>query len=551
MSNRKATIRTRSGLRAGAALLAAAVITVTGAGPAQAGLLGGLLGTVGGVVGGTVGVVTNVVDTTTGLLGGADWGYAPSATPMPAVAAAVNADDMWARGYTGEGVGVALIDTGVVPVQGLTSGNVVVGPDLSLDSQAPQGNLDGFGHGTHMAGIIAGNDGVPGGFRGIAPESTLLSVRVGAHEGSADVSQLIAAVDWVVQHRNDNGMNIRVLNLSFGTNGTQSPALDPLTHAIENAWRAGITVVVSGGNGGSTRASLDNPARDPFVIAVGADDTHGTANSLDDTIPTFSSRGSLTRHVDVVAPGQSVVSLRNPGSVIDTEYPAAAVGSRFFKGSGTSEATAVVAGSVALMLQQHPDLTPDDVKRMLMATAQPIVASPLATGSGLINVLAAAAAPRPLFGQTFAKSTGLGTLEGARGSAHIGQGGSSDLTGERDIFGKPWQAAVWAAKSSSGTAWDGGTWNGSTWAGTYWCTASPLWSSSAWTGSTWSGSTWSSSAWTSSTWTGSTWSSSTWSGSTWSSSAWTSSTWSSSAWTSSTWSSSTWSSSTWSSARGV
>src|SRR4051812_18737182 len=348
--------------RAGAALLTAAALTMSTASPAQAGLLGGLLGVVGGVVGGTVGIVTNLLDTTTGLLGGADWGYAPTAARMPEIAGAVNADDMWARGYTGKGVGVALIDTGVVPVQGLKSGNVVLGPDLSLDSQAPQGNLDAFGHGTHMAGIIAGNDGTSTGFKGIAPQAKLLSVRVGAHDGAADVSQLIAAVDWVVAHRNDNGMNVRVLNLSYGTNGTQATTLDPLTHAIENAWRAGITVVVSGGNKGSTQPSLDNPARDPFVIAVGADDTKGTGGTADDTIPTFSSRGSLTRHVDIVAPGQSVASLRNPGSVIDAEYPGAVVDSRFFKGSGTSEAAAVVSGSVALMLQQHPDLTPDQVK---------------------------------------------------------------------------------------------------------------------------------------------------------------------------------------------
>ena len=203
--------------------------------PAQAsllggvgGLLGGVVGTVTGVVDGTVGVVTTALDTTTGLLGGADWGYAPSQTSMSQVDDAVGADTMWNRGYTGKGVGVALIDTGVVPVQGLTSGNVVNGPDLSFDSQSPSPDLDGFGHGTHMAGIIAGNDGTRSGFKGVAPGATLVSVRVGASDGSADVSQVIAGIDWVVQHRDDPGMNIRVLNLSFGTDGTQDPALDPL-----------------------------------------------------------------------------------------------------------------------------------------------------------------------------------------------------------------------------------------------------------------------------------------------------------------------------------
>jgi serine protease AprX len=531
MSVRKTTRRTQ---RAGAAFLTAAALSITAATPAQAGLLGGLLGTVGGVLGGTVGVVTNLLDTTTGLLGGADWGYAPTAARMPEVAGTINADDMWAKGYTGKGVGVALIDTGVVPVQGLTSGNVVIGPDLSLDSQAPQGNLDGFGHGTHMAGIIAGNDGTSTGFKGIAPGAKLLSVRVGAHDGAADVSQLIAAVDWVVQHRNDNGMNVRVLNLSFGTDGTQDPKVDPLTHAIENAWRAGITVVVSGGNGGDTRPSLDNPARDPFTIAVGADDTHATNGSADDTVPVFSSRGSLSRHVDVLAPGQSIVSLRNPGSVVDVEYPAARVDTRFFKGSGTSQATAVVSGAIALMLQQRPDLTPDDVKRMLMTTAQPVVGTPQETGNGLINVLAAAAAPRPLIAQTFTKSTGLGSLEAARGTHHVGQNadGSKDLTGERDIFGKAWQPSVWAPKSSSGTAWNGGVWNGTTWAGTCWCTGSPLWSNTSWSNTSWSNTSWSNTSWSNTSWSNTSWSNTSWSNTSWSNTSWSSTSWSGSSWSS-------------------
>src|SRR3954447_11378031 len=210
MSDRNNSPRRRSALRAVVAAFAVGALTAS-APPAQAGLLGGLLGTVTGVVGGTVGVVTTAVDTTTGLLGGADWGYAPSVSRLPEVAAAVNADDMWGRGYTGKGVGVALIDTGVVPVQGLTSGNVVNGPDLSFDSQSPSPDLDGFGHGTHMAGIIAGNDGTPGGWTGIAPGATLLSMRVGAHDGATDVSQVIAAIDWIVAHRSDPGLNIRVI----------------------------------------------------------------------------------------------------------------------------------------------------------------------------------------------------------------------------------------------------------------------------------------------------------------------------------------------------
>ena len=506
--------------------------------PAQAsllggvgGLLGGVVGTVTGVVDGTVGVVTTALDTTTGLLGGADWGYAPSQTSMSQVDDAVGADTMWNRGYTGKGVGVALIDTGVVPVQGLTSGNVVNGPDLSFDSQSPSPDLDGFGHGTHMAGIIAGNDGTRSGFKGVAPGATLVSVRVGASDGSADVSQVIAGIDWVVQHRDDPGMNIRVLNLSFGTDGTQDPALDPLTHAVENAWRHGIVVVVSGGNRGSTQPSLDNPARDPYVISVGADDLAGTTStSLDDSVPDFSSRGSSVRQVDVVAPGQSIVSLRNPGSVVDTEYPAAVVNTRFFKGSGTSQATAVVSGAAALLLQQRPSLTPDDVKRLLMTTAQPLpMADAAGRGAGLIDVAAAGLAPRPYYVQRGTVSTGLGTLEGARGDSHVGDDGV-DLVGEQDIFGKPWVPSVWAPLSAAGDAWDGGSWNGADWAGTCWC------------GTSWAAATWSSRSWSSRSWSGIDWSSRSWSSRSWSSRSWSGDAWDSRSWSSRSWSGSTWSS---------
>src|SRR5205823_12338461 len=129
-------------------------------------------------------------------------------------------------------------------------------------------------------------------------------------------------------------------------------------------------VVVAGGNAGAPRPSLDNPARDSYAIAVGADDLNGTpSSSLDDSVPNFSSRGSSTRSVDLVAPGQSIVSLRDPGSVVDTEYPSAVVNTRFFKGSGTSQAAAVATGAIALLLQARPDLTPDQVKALLVSTA--------------------------------------------------------------------------------------------------------------------------------------------------------------------------------------
>ena len=525
----RSTLKTR--IRHAAALtLACGVMTTAGAAPpAQAGLLGGLLGTVTGVVGGLVGVVSTALDTTTGLLTGADWGYAPSQTPMTLVNQTVGADRMQSLGYTGKGVGVALVDTGVVGVQGLTHGNIVNGPDLSLDNpMTGLFDVDGFGHGTHMAGIIAGNDGTSTGFKGVAPDAKILSVKTGAYDGAVDVSQVIAAIDWVVQHRTDNGMNIRVLNLSYGTNGTQSSQLDPLAAAVEHAWQAGIVVVVAGGNSGTNTTSLDNPATDPFVISVGADDPAGTASALDDTIPRFSSRGSSARHVDLVAPGQSIVSLRDPGSVIDSEYPSAVVNTRFFKGSGTSQATAVVSGAVALLLQQHPTWTPDQVKSALMASATLLPqAGSQDRGAGLLNVLGAGTTLVGTGTQPWPTSSGLGTLEGARGSQHIGDNGT-DLTGEQDIFGSPWHASTWAAASAAHTAWSGGTWNGNAWLGTCWCTttwAGTSWSGHMWSGNDWAGTSWSGHMWSADSWDGHMWSGSGWSGHMWSGHMWSGALW--------------------------
>jgi serine protease AprX len=291
---------------------------------------------------------------------------------MLAVSRVVHAQAAYEQGFTGKGIDVALIDSGVAPVQGLTSGNVLNGPDLSFESQsADLRHLDTFGHGTHMAGIIAGRDVRQSAtdfardtthFNGIAPDARIVSVKVADHSGATDVSQVIAGIDWVVANRNANGLNVRVLNLSFGTDSAQPSTIDPLCFAVEMAWRRGIVVVVSGGNSGSSTGRLTNPAQDPFVIAVGAEDPMGTVTQSDDTVPSWSSRATSGRSVDVVAPGVHLLGLRDPGSAIDQEVPSARVGTRFFRGTGTSQAAAVVSGAAALLLQRFPSLTPDQVK---------------------------------------------------------------------------------------------------------------------------------------------------------------------------------------------
>ena len=209
------------------------------------------------------------------------------------------AGEYWNNRITGKGVDVALLDSGVVEVEGLR-GKVVYGPDLSYEAEVTDlQHKDTFGHGTHMAGIIAGRDtnapaiiqkGNEEHFLGMAPDARVVSVKLADSTGATDVSQVIAGIDWVVQNRNQNGLNIRVLNLSFGTDGVQDYLLDPLTYAAEVAWRKGIVVVVSAGNEGFGSAKLNNPAYDPHVLAVGGADGAGTYDYKDDTIQSWSSR---------------------------------------------------------------------------------------------------------------------------------------------------------------------------------------------------------------------------------------------------------------------
>lgn len=474
---------------------------------------------------------------------GSTYNASSDAGSMYNVAQVTGARKAWAAGTTGSGVDVALIDSGVTPVAGLNAaGKVVNGPDLSFESQnADTRYLDTFGHGTFMAGIIAGTDGtttngsLSDAYTGMAPDARLISLKVADAHGNTDVSQVIAAIDWVVQHRRDPGMNIRVLNLSFGTPSLQSYLLDPLAYAAEVAWRKGIVVVVSAGNDGTGTGKLLNPAQDPYVIAVGAEDSVGTPSINDDTIPAFSTRGDGVRNPDVVAPGKSLQGLRVPGSYIDTQYGATATfENRYFRGSGTSQAAAVVSGAAALLLQQRPSLTPDQVKALLTGTAAKLPAAEVqAQGNGLVNVYAALQAPTPVAQQVFAPSTGTGSLDGARGAAKLVLNGVT-LSGERDIFGKAYSTTVRAAQEAAETSWSGGTWNGSSWAGSSWAGSS--WAGSSWAGSSWAGSSWAGSSWATGVWDGSSWAGSSWAGSSWAGSSWAGSSWATGVWAGGTWS---------------
>ena len=377
------------------------------------------------------------------------------------VADVIGATELLDLGYTGKGVDVAVIDTGVSPVPGLADpARVVNGPDFSYNGRDRDvRHLDGFGHGTNMAGIIAGSPHAPvstgSHFTGMAPSARIVNVRVGDSAGNVKSAQVVAALDWVVAHRHADGLNIRVVNLSYGIEADLAYVDDPVATAVERAWDAGIVVVVAGGNDGRGIKQLASPATDPYVIAVGASDTsHGSVE-----VPWWSSTGDGTRNPDIVAPGAGVASLRVPGSYLETLYPSAVVGGSYFRGSGTSQAAAVVSGGVALLLEARPDLTPDQVKALLTTTAEPLKGKKESVqGHGLVQLDAALDAPTPDAIQTHTRAT-----------AKPDDGASAEV-------------------SFAGSSWTGSAWSGSSWTGS-------AWSGSAWTGSAWSGSAWSGDGW--------------------------------------------------------
>ncbi|MGZ8772861.1 MAG: S8 family serine peptidase [Acidimicrobiia bacterium] len=393
----------------------------------------------------------------------------------------LNSTYFWRHGYTGAGVTVAMIDTGVVPVNGLTvPGKIINGPDLSLEASYENLRyLDAYGHGTHMAGIIAGRDDdlaeipkekdLKDHFVGVAPGAQILSVKVGDATGQADVSQVIAAIGWVVEHRDDNDLNVRVLNLAFGVDGDQDYRYEPLAYAVEAAWKAGIVVVVAAGNDGND-AGLRSPGYDPFVIAVGADNPQGTSTVKDDEVLEFSNCGTDTRPVDLIAPGHSIISLRDPGSFADANYPEARVGDRFFRGTGTSQAAAMVSGAAALLLQQRPDLTPDQVKALLTSTARAIPdASELCQGAGLMDLKAAYKAPTPDSTQTWQPASNPGTYA-------------------PDAVGGYWDNLTWGNLTWGNLTWGNLTWGKLTW-------GNLTWGNLTWGNLTWGNLTWGSSLW--------------------------------------------------------
>jgi serine protease AprX len=393
--------------------------------------------------------------------------------------------------YDGAGVTVAVLDTGIVASPDF--GNRII---ASVDYTHAAAGVDHFGHGTHMAGIIAGDGTLSTGrWAGVAPEANLVSVKVAPADGSTDVSVVIAGLQWVIANRAQ--YNIRVLNLSFGTDSTQSYVIDPLDYAVEQVWNSGVLVVAAAGNRGPDSGSINKPGDDPFVVTVGAMDGRATLDKSDDVIMPFSSRGPTQDGLakpDLVAPGVTLVSVRDAGSTIDQYHSDARVGSYYFKGTGTSQAAAVVSGVAALMFQAKPSLTPNRAKALLMGTAMPYLSGP-AGGEGLVNASTAtfwAATNSSQFGKAnvgLVPSTGLGSLEASRGTHHVyadlnGDGIPELVQGEIDVRGVPWSANSWSSNSWDANYWDANSWSANSWSANAWDSNS--WDSNSWASNSWS-----------------------------------------------------------------
>jgi len=411
----------------------------------------------------------------TSLVGGIDTSLLQTSYPD-----SVQAPKAWSNA-TGKGVGVAVVDTGIAGTlpdfrtsQSDSTSRVVA--TASTNPYATSDN-DSYGHGTHVAGIIAGNGGnrpssdpLDGDYVGVAPDANLISVKVADEKGDATVLDAIYGLQFVVDYKST--YNIRVVNLSLESSDPQSYKTDPLDAAAEAAWFNGIVVVAAAGNRGTDADAVNYaPGNDPYVISVGGVDDQGTKNTLDDSIASWSSRGTTQdgfAKPDVLAPGAHIVSDLAPNSAFTTLCPTCIVGGQYIRAGGTSMAAPMVSGAVADMLQVRSNLTPDQVKAAIV-------------GGG-----------RKVGGTSTSEVSANDLVYGGIPSTNPNQGLTPNnmikaSTGQIDYSRSTWSRSTW-----SRSTWSRSTWSRSTWS----CACSKTSSGSIDpTRSTWSRSTWSTS-WT-------------------------------------------------------
>jgi serine protease AprX len=367
----------------------------------------------------------------------------------------VGADKAWAAGVTGRGVGVAVIDSGIngdAPDFLEADGTPRVTNVLATGAATVPG--DTVGHGTHVAGIIAGNSlnrpaGDPnrGRYLGVAPEADLIAVKAADDAGNSTVLDVINALQFVVDHRDD--LNIRVVNLSVSADVPGNYRIDPLAAAVEFAWHSGIVVVAAAGNrGNASDAARYAPGNDPYVISVGATDDAGTVPPLDDRVASFSSRGRTQEGYakpEVVAPGARIVAPLAAGSAFAQLAPATSlVDGEYLRIGGTSMAAPVVAGAAALLLQARPELNPDQVKALLTQHV-----STTADKVGQLDVAKAlTASPGPGANRNLTPNP---TVNEALVAARI------------DPTRATWTRATWTRTDWTRATWTRATWTRATW----------------------------------------------------------------------------------------
>lgn len=417
-----------------------------------------------------------------------------SGTPSNTYPASIGATHLWKQGLTGKGVGVALLDTGVAPHADL-QGRVAASVDLTTEGTFS----DSYGHGTFLAGLIAGNGASSQGrFTGVAPDAHLMSVKVAGADGVTTLGQVLYGLQLIDSAK--ERYNIKVVTIALAGPAVSGP--DPLVLAVERLWADGLVVVAAAGNTGATNGTIASPAVDPYILTVGSTDEQGTSSVDDDTIPDWSARGPSVYSLpkpDAVIPGKSLVSLRAVGSTSDLNYPGARIADAYFRGSGTSMSAAVGAGAAALLLQSDPSLTPNEVKGRMMGTATSLPgADPHAWGAGAIDIAAAVSSDAP------AANGDLPALP--QGGAVVAP--ADPFAGARETTTFDWRPSQdgvdrWAARGWAARGWANADWSARGWAARGW--AGKVWAARGWAGQMWANADWSARGWAGATWAGVRW----------------------------------------------
>jgi len=417
-------------------------------------------------------------------------------------------------GTGGAGVTVAVVDTGVADLPQFE------GRLLKQVNVTGNGEGDEFGHGTFVAGLVAGGGLHPG----VAPAANILDIRVADKNGRTSLLTVLAGLEAAAD------ADVQVLNLSLSSGSPLPYQVDPLSQALESLWRNGITVVVPSGNDGPDSGTVTAPGSDPVLLTVGGLDENGTPAQDDDTIADWSGRGPAPQNVakpDLVAPGSHLVSLRAPGSHVDRANPNSRIGTHYFRGSGTSFSTAVISGAAAVLLAEQ-NLTPGEVKARLTGTAYGLADNDKdATGAGGLNLAAALAD----------SNTGSSASAGA------------DIPGDPAVWAAFLDALMTGDRALAASSWSKLSIEARNWAASSWSSLSPEarnWAASSWSGRNWAGADGSADQWAARNWAARNWAARNWSARNWSASSWSARNWSARNWSDGDWEARNWSARNWS-----